>query len=121
MFALTYAQYASIMVNALLLLLSMFSQPPIVCCHLQFSNASCSLHFLFVFYISPHSVAFFNLNFSELEEGHTNYLNRQLRPVVRSRRDVLDLAQREHAVYDFAEYDMFSIQEVAFCCCDKEL
>ena len=51
----------------------------------------------------------------------TNNLDSQLGPIVRSSRDVLDLAQSEHPIYDFTEHYMFLIEEVALSCCYEEL
>ena len=51
----------------------------------------------------------------------TDDLDRQLRPVIWARGDVLDLAKREHPIDDLAEDDMFAVEEVAFCGCDEEL
>ena len=51
----------------------------------------------------------------------TNNLHSELRSIVRTCRDVLDLAEREHAVNDSAEDDMLAVQEVALRGGDKEL
>ena len=52
---------------------------------------------------------------------HTCNFHCQLWSVVRPRRDILDLAQREHAVDDFAEDDVLPVEEIARCSRDEEL
>ena len=51
----------------------------------------------------------------------TNYLHRELGAVVRPCRDVLDLAQCEHPVYDPPKDDVLPVEEVAFRGRDEEL
>lgn len=53
--------------------------------------------------------------------SHTDDLHREFRPIVRARRDILDFAQREHAVDNFAEHDVLAIQKVTLGGRDKEL
>ena len=52
---------------------------------------------------------------------HTCNFHCQLWSVVRSRRDILDLAQCEHAVDDFAKDDVFPVEEITRCSRDEEL
>jgi hypothetical protein len=76
-------------------------------------------------YISPHSE---NL-IIKLVDGlhrcrghdHTSNFNSELWPVVRPRRDIFNLAQREHAVDDFSKDDMLPVEEIARRSCDEEL
>lgn len=51
----------------------------------------------------------------------TNDLHRQLRSVVWARGHILNLAQREHSINNFAKDDVFSVEEVALCSRDEEL
>lgn len=51
----------------------------------------------------------------------TNDLHRQLGPIIRTRRHILDFPEREHAVDDFAEDDVFAVKKVAFGGGDEEL
>lgn len=51
----------------------------------------------------------------------TYYLHCKLGPIVRARRHVLNLPQREHAVYHPPEHNVFPVQEVALRCGDEEL
>lgn len=51
----------------------------------------------------------------------TNNLNRKFWPVVGTGRDVLNLAEGEHAINDPAKHDMLPVKEVAFGRCDEEL
>jgi hypothetical protein len=53
---------------------------------------------------------------TSLNRSHTDNLHNQLRPVVLSRRDILNFAKRQHAVNDLPKDDVLSIQEVAFRC-----
>lgn len=46
-------------------------------------------------------------------EGPTNDLHCQFRPVIGTCGHVLDFPEREHAVDDFAEDDVFAVEEVA--------
>ena len=47
--------------------------------------------------------------------------HRELWSVVRSSRNIFDLAQREHAVDDLAKDDVLPVEEVARCSRDEEL
>lgn len=51
----------------------------------------------------------------------TYYLHCQLGPIVRARRHVLNLPQREHAVYHPPEHDVLPVQEIALRRSDEEL
>lgn len=51
----------------------------------------------------------------------TDDLHRQLGSVVGTGGNVLDLSEREHPIDDFAEYDVFAIQEVALGRRNEEL
>lgn len=51
----------------------------------------------------------------------TDYLHRKFRPVIRTGRHILDFAQCQHSIDDFAKHDMLAIEEVAFGCGDKKL
>lgn len=73
-------------------------------------------------YISPHSEIYtwdtFSSNWHWL---HTDDLHDQFWSVVLSRRDILNLTKRQHAVDDLAKNHMLSVQEIAFCCGYEEL
>lgn len=51
----------------------------------------------------------------------TNDLHRQLRSVVWTSGNVLDLSEGEHPIDDFAEYDVFAVQEIALGRRNEEL
>jgi hypothetical protein len=76
-------------------------------------------------YISPHSEVFtIKLVNSLLRcRGHdlTSNFHSELWPVIWPRRDIFYLAQREHAVDDFAEDDVLPVEEIARCGRDEEL
>ena len=53
--------------------------------------------------------------------NHTGDFHSELWSVVRPRRDILDLAQREHAVDDLSKDDVLPVKEIARCGRDEEL
>jgi hypothetical protein len=76
-------------------------------------------------YISPHSKLCVTINkhFNRNKpmNKHTCNFHCQLWSVVRPRWDILNLAQREHAVNDFAKDDVLPVEEIARCGRDEEL
>ena len=53
--------------------------------------------------------------------NHTSDFHSELWSVVRPRRDILDLAQREHAVDDLSKDDVLPVKEIARCGRDEKL
>ena len=55
------------------------------------------------------------------DHGRTSDFHSELWSVVRPRRDILNLAQRKHAVDDLSKDDVLPVKEIARCRRDEEL
>jgi hypothetical protein len=62
-----------------------------------------------------------HLNHIKPMNKRTCNFHSELWSVVRSCRNILDLAQSEHAVDDFAKNDVLPVEEIARCGRDEEL